>query len=239
MKLSTGCLQSPLASLLARGRPNRYRSLMIRWPFALSAAVAVVVVACADVTPPVAAQPGRNRDTARVPGDIDPGFATPMPPPVPPHHCPVLANDSPLRALESKEVLEGCPSDVQLRPGDYGNYSVLFTCPGALHPMIVVDGHGATVFPKPVDINHQYDQQVIELEKVRTAGQYFDSTYYFGRPSGQVPPCATRPYGMALAVSDYTKIDQAVEGLVRFILHDDLDVEFVIFVRPKYASLTE
>ena len=199
---------------------------MIRWPFALSAAVALIAVACADAPPPVAAQP-RTKPRHY----IDPGFSLEMPPPVPPHHCPALADDSPLRALESKEILEGCPSDVQLRPGDYGNYSVLFTCPSALHPTIVLDGHGATVFPKPVDINHQYDQQVIELAEVAGAGQYLDWTHYFGRPNGEVPPCATRPYGMALAVSDYTKIDRVVEGLVRFILHDDLDVEFVISVR--------
>ena len=205
---------------------------MIRWPFALPAALALVAVACADAPPPVAAQP-RTKPRHY----IDPGFTIEMPPPVPPHHCPALANDSPLRALESKEILDGCPSDVELRPGDHGNYSVLFTCPGALHPMIVLDGHGATVFPKPVDINHRFDQQVIELGKVTRAGQYLDSYYYFGRAN--VPPCATRPSGMALAVSDYTKIDQVIDGLVRFIQDDDLDVEFVIFVRSKSASLTE
>ena len=131
-------------------------------------------------------------------------------------------------------ALAGCPSDVKLRPGDHGNYAVAFTCPSSPVPLIVLRGLGATPFPKPADF--QYDRQSVDMNKIVHAAGLLGSVTYFGPNSAKAPPCATHPSGLGLSISDYGKIDDMVEGLLRWMLHDDLDVELVIFIRPRFSN---
>jgi hypothetical protein len=201
-------------------------------------AICLLALACAAAPPPAAhPAPNRNRLPAQVLEDhgLDPSLGGPPPPE--PHDCPALPADSPLRALQSSGLLYGCPSDVELRPGDHQDVSIRFGCRASSDPQIILRARGTTPLPRPVDENRLFDQEMVERGRIAAASRdllTFDS--YYGPRSRDLhtptPACATRKLGMTLKISDYGVIDLAVGRLLEWIADDDLDTELVIFIVP-------
>jgi hypothetical protein len=200
--------------------------------------VGICLLALACAPPPPAAHPARKRD--RFPAQVleDYGLDSSLagPPPPEPHDCPALPADSPLHALQSSGLLFGCPSDVELRPGDHQGVSVRFGCPASSDPQIILRARGTTPLPR-VDDTRPFDQEMVERSRIAAASRdlvTFDS--YYGPRSRELhpaaPACATRKLGITLKISDYGVIDLAVERLLEWIADDHLDTELVIFIVP-------
>ncbi len=162
----------------------------------------------------------------------DPLAPETQPAPMPsPHHCPGVARTSPLRHLQTKELMWGCPTDVHIRPGRYRRYEIAFTCSSSPSPLVIVRSRGRVPFPKPFASVEAEAEAIWEV--IRASGGY---GIYFGpeanRPSP--PPCATHTKGMMIQTADYREVDRIVKGLVRWIVHNNLDTEMVIeFVRAE------
>jgi hypothetical protein len=200
--------------------------------------ISLLALACAAAPPPPAhPAPKRDRFPAQVleDHDLDPSLGGPPPPA--PHDCPALPADSPLHALQSSGLLYGCPSDVELRPGDHQGVSIRFGCPTSSDPQIILRARGTTPLPRPVEDNRPFDQEMVERGRIAAASRNlltFDS-YYGPRSRGlhtATPACATRKLGITLKISDYGVIDLAVERLLEWIADDHLDTELVILIVP-------
>jgi hypothetical protein len=114
---------------------------------ASAATLFLTAVAAASLVAPGCAHHDQHDVLPRGLQEERPGPASPSPA----HPCAALPVDSALRALESKEILGGCPGNVQLRPGTYVEADVLFTCSASPAPMIILRGHGHTPFRAPAD----------------------------------------------------------------------------------------
>jgi hypothetical protein len=153
----------------------------------------------------------------------------PPAPAAPPHTCAALPLESPLRALESKQILGGCPGGVHLRPGTYVEANVLFTCSASPTPMIILRGHGQTPFHVPADSDRRrFAYRVVEVAR----GLVYDVAPY-GSSAVPAPPCTASERGLMMSVSDYDDVDVVVEQLRRWIHANDLEIELVILLAPR------
>jgi hypothetical protein len=173
----------------------------------------------------------------RAPLEIEDRLLCKVAPPEP-HVCRPASPDSPLWALRAKWwVLDGCPEDVQLRPGTDAAADVRFTCPESPVPVVVVRGHGHTP-STPTSRDEQDRLDDAAHQAAHGLGKVFSNYGVdFGR-LGQgplarvVPPCATKDRGLKMTISDYRQLDAAVDGLRGWIGANDLDVEIMIYLDP-------
>jgi hypothetical protein len=125
--------------------------------------------------------------------------------------------------------MDGCPSDVALRPGSSSEVEVLFTCPASPAPLIILRGHGQTPFRKPAGVVDQgFLTDALDAATARSIHQIA----LYGPGDGLPPYCAADRSGLVVSVYDYAHVDEAVDGLRRWMQTNDLAVELVVRLVP-------
>jgi hypothetical protein len=213
----------PAARVQAHTTVESWRSTKVRACASSAATLLLTTVAAASLVAPGCAH--HDEHDVVLQRRLQEGRSGPAPPA---HNCAALPVDSPLRALESKEILDGCPGTVQLRPGTYVEADVLFTCSASPDPMIILRGHGQTPLRVPADTDRRrFAYRLVEVAR----GLVHDVALY-GAGVAPAPTCTASERGLMMSVSDYDDVDVVVEQLRRWIHANDLDIEVVILLVP-------